>query len=191
MPNLSPTNMSPQSLSMKRFFPALVLFQALSVQADTAPSVGLVGNLYRGEELVSSFSMANLSAVGTPVELDDLVEHGYVDRAAYKNGKLEFLAASVASGLTLQISSQLTAPDTVLLRIKGEVAELNGFSLKATPGSTATVQTPRMHRNGFSSAAMVKKGESKDLVFGQCPPQGSGQNLCAYKLVITVSSTKP
>ena len=175
---------------MKRFILALAMFQSLSVHAAGAPGVALVGDLYRGDELVSSFAMASVTTAGVPVQIEDKVEHGYVDRATFKNGKIAFVPASVSSGLTLDVAANLTTDKTVILRIKGEVAELNGFAIKATPGTTATVQEPRMHRNGFSSAMVVKMDEAKDLVFGNCAPKEGSSELCTYKLAIKVSSPR-
>lgn len=171
---------------MKRLFLALALCQSLSAQAENVPSVALVGDLYRGDEKVSSFSMAKVTTEGIPVQIEDRIEHGYVDRATFKNGEIAFVPASVFSGLTLDVAANLTSDDTVILRVKGQVAELNGFALKPVPGSTATVQEPRMHRNGFSNAVVVKKGEQKDMIFGVCAPKDASRDLCTYKLVITV-----
>lgn len=171
---------------MKRIFPLVLLLQSLSAQAASSPRLAMDGNLYRGDELVSSFSLGNVTAVATPVQIEDTVEHGYVDRATFKNGEISFLPASVASGLTLKVIANLTPENAVFIRVKGEVAELNGFSIKATPGTTATVQEPRMHRNGFTSAVVASRGESKNMLFGNCAPKVKGQDLCTYKLVISV-----
>lgn len=174
---------------MKRALPFLVLLQTLSAYAADAPRLALEGTLYRNDEVVSSFSIGTVTASGRPVQVDDVVEHGYVDRAVFRNGKVTFLPASVSSGLTLSIIANFTPENSVFIRVSGEASEIKGFSVKEIPGMTATAQEPRMRRNSFTSAIVAKKGESKVLVFGDCAPEIRNLSLCAYKLVTKVTGS--